>query len=74
MPSLSTNFGCVCVLSPVPISRKNPRYWLKIRQSDYVKDDCSTSKLLCCSLIIGDFYDLREPGFRKKSVITYENK
>ena len=27
-----------------------------------MKDDCTTSKLLCCPLIIGDFYDLREPG------------
>ena len=28
------------------------------RQSDYVKDDCTTSKLFCFSLIICHFYDL----------------
>ena len=27
-----------------------------------MKNDCSNPKLLCHSLIIGDFYDLREPG------------
>ena len=26
-----------------------------LKQSDYVKDDCSTPKLLCFLLIIGDF-------------------
>ena len=29
-----------------------------LRLSDYIKDDCSASKLLCFSLIIGDFYNL----------------
>ena len=35
-----------------------------LRQSVYVKDDCSSSKLLGFSLIIGDFYHLWELGLK----------
>ena len=31
---------------------------ISLRQSDYVKDDCSTSKLLCFSSRMVDFDDL----------------
>ena len=47
-------------LSLVLKSRKNHCYRLK--QSDYMKDHCTTSKLFCFPVIIGDFDDLREPG------------
>ena len=40
-------------------------------QSGHVKDDFSTPKLLCCSLIIGDFYDLWEPGFKDDRALCY---
>ena len=35
-----------------------------VKIADSMKDDCSTSKLLCFSLVIGDFYDLSEPGLK----------
>ena len=31
---------------------------------NHVKDDCSTPKSFCFSLIVGNFYDLWEPGLK----------
>ena len=55
-----------CGLGLVLISRKIAD--IGLRQRDYLKDYCSTPKLFCFSLVIGDFCDLREPGFKLKTL------
>ena len=48
---------------------------ISLRQINYLKDDCSTSKLLRFSLTIGDFHDLCpwEPGLKSGSHIVIQS-
>ena len=55
----------VCILSLVLVSRRTRQCFL----ADHVKDDCSTSKLLCFSLIIGDFTTYDNQALKVK--LTY---